>query len=485
MRLRRRLTLALLATACAAVALPASARAPVAPSSALKPPPVQPPRPHAEPPKPARVATDGAGPSCPAPVEAAAGELRDSVAAGESRCYAVHVTGSPSDLTVKLAGPSGRTADLDLYVRYGEAPSATAYDCRPFTALSTEECRFADPKTGEWYVIVHAAGTGGDYALSIAFGACAALAPGEPFAGQLTAEGASDCAQVNVPSGIAFLRVQLRGASGASDLDLFVGRGSPPSAVSYECASQSLTDVEQCVVYRPEAGTWFITVTAFSRSDSYTLLATLDAFGCDAVDPGVDITGDATRAFDSCYRIAVADQDLLRVTLAGAADADLDLYVSRSEDLGDTQAYACTSTSFSATERCGVPGPDAGAWYVHVVAFSVPGSGAFTMRAELSEAVPISDTLTPVALEGTGDVALFRLPSNRSAAVVSLVGVGPDFDLYTARGRIPSLGGADCASESVTSVEACAHLPGEGDVYVLVLSYLGDGSARLAALSLS
>jgi serine protease len=59
-----------------------------------------------------------------------------------------------------LSGPDGTAADLDLYVRFGDAASTTAYDCGSYTRESTETCRFDAPATGTWYVMIHA-GTGG------------------------------------------------------------------------------------------------------------------------------------------------------------------------------------------------------------------------------------------------------------------------------------------------------------------------------------
>ena len=49
---------------------------------------------------------------------------------------------------------SGGTGDADLYVRFGAPPSASSYDCRPYTSGNNETCDFASPQTGTYYVMV-------------------------------------------------------------------------------------------------------------------------------------------------------------------------------------------------------------------------------------------------------------------------------------------------------------------------------------------
>jgi hypothetical protein len=44
------------------------------------------------------------------------------------------------------------TGDADLYVREGAEPTSTAYDCRPYSTTSDEECRLDGP--GDFYVSV-------------------------------------------------------------------------------------------------------------------------------------------------------------------------------------------------------------------------------------------------------------------------------------------------------------------------------------------
>ncbi|NTX04408.1 M4 family metallopeptidase [Myxococcus sp. CA040A] len=52
---------------------------------------------------------------------------------------------------------SGGTGDADLYVRFGDQPTTTLYQCRPFRLGNNEQCIFPSPAAGAWHVLVHAA----------------------------------------------------------------------------------------------------------------------------------------------------------------------------------------------------------------------------------------------------------------------------------------------------------------------------------------
>ena len=41
---------------------------------------------------------------------------------------------------------------MDLYVKFGSAPTLTSFDCRPFINGNNETCTFANPQAGTWYI---------------------------------------------------------------------------------------------------------------------------------------------------------------------------------------------------------------------------------------------------------------------------------------------------------------------------------------------
>ena len=70
---------------------------------------------------------------------------------GSQQLWTMSVPPGASSLQVQT---SGGTGDLDLYVRYGSAPTMSTYDCRPFASDNNETCSFASPAAGTWYVML-------------------------------------------------------------------------------------------------------------------------------------------------------------------------------------------------------------------------------------------------------------------------------------------------------------------------------------------
>ncbi len=71
------------------------------------------------------------------------------VAQGADVVYELQVPNGASQL---FFGMSGGTGDADMYVRRGQRPTDTAYDCRPFRSGNEETCYFPAPESGTYYV---------------------------------------------------------------------------------------------------------------------------------------------------------------------------------------------------------------------------------------------------------------------------------------------------------------------------------------------
>ena len=71
------------------------------------------------------------------------------VGRGEDIVYELLVPNGASQL---FFGMYGGTGDADMYVRRGQRPTDTAYDCRPFRFGNDETCYFPAPDSGTWYV---------------------------------------------------------------------------------------------------------------------------------------------------------------------------------------------------------------------------------------------------------------------------------------------------------------------------------------------
>lgn len=97
-------------------------------------------------------APSGEAPAPPAPSGTPrAGSTEASVSAGQEVRYAPMAAAGGTVFRVSMTG----TNDADLYVRFGAAPTTSAYDCRPYRADSNETCELTVPDGGaEAHVMV-------------------------------------------------------------------------------------------------------------------------------------------------------------------------------------------------------------------------------------------------------------------------------------------------------------------------------------------
>lgn len=74
---------------------------------------------------------------------------------------------------------------------------------------------------------------------------------------------------LNVPAGKTTLSFSISGGSG--DADLYVRRGSQPTASSYDCRPYKTGSAESCSFTNPTSGTWYIGIYAYSSVSGLTL----------------------------------------------------------------------------------------------------------------------------------------------------------------------------------------------------------------------
>lgn len=74
-----------------------------------------------------------------------------SGAEGSQSYFYVDVPANTATLTVRM---SNGTGDADLYVKSGQKPTTTVYDCRPYLVGNNEVCTFKPPVAGRYYVMI-------------------------------------------------------------------------------------------------------------------------------------------------------------------------------------------------------------------------------------------------------------------------------------------------------------------------------------------
>lgn len=211
---------------------------------------------------------DNEGPVDPDPTDDLQnGSTVNGIAAGKGdwRYYQFSLEQAASNVSVTISGGSG---DADLYVNKGSKPTLSNFTCRPWKNGNSEQCTFNQLDSGQYHVGLNGYDAFSNVSLSLSYDS--ATGGGDIFESNLS--GASKTWQhytLEVPNGATSLNAATTGSSG--DADLYIRHGSKPTESSYDCSSTSSDSNEQCNLSNPQAGTWYISVFAWSAYSGLTL----------------------------------------------------------------------------------------------------------------------------------------------------------------------------------------------------------------------
>lgn len=180
--------------------------------------------------------------------------------------FTFEVPAGATNLSFNMTGGSG---DADMYVRYGAAATTTAYDCRPYETGNTETCTPAI-QAGTYHVMING------YAAFSGVSLTASYTEGGSNTGgtfsKISVSGSKDAWNhyaVEIPAGMASLTVNMAGGTG--DADLYVQEGSQPTTSAYKCRPYKTGNTETCTIPTPAAGTWYLSIRAYSTYSGVNL----------------------------------------------------------------------------------------------------------------------------------------------------------------------------------------------------------------------
>ncbi|MBL8263300.1 MAG: collagenase [Xanthomonadaceae bacterium] len=205
----------------------------------------------------------------PADNTLANGVARTGLAAqtGQKLAYVMDVPAGATNLKFTMSGGSG---DADLYVRFGSAPTTTAYDCRPYLGGNAETCTIANVQAGRYYVMVNAYSSFSGVSLTGSYTASTSL----PECGASRAdELGKNCSRSNlsatqgnyvymyvlVPPGTPQLRITSSGGTGNADLYASTVSWATTSS-SY--VSRNAGNGESIVIANPPSGYMYVSLHA-------------------------------------------------------------------------------------------------------------------------------------------------------------------------------------------------------------------------------
>jgi len=210
----------------------------------------------------------------------------------------------------------------------------------------------------------------------------------------------------DLPAGTGELVVDLLDLKG--DAILYVRQGSKPTGSTADCYDYDYYGLpnRRCAITAPAAGRWWIGVNndqtgpiQYSVRASWGSIA--DQALANAVPLGDFVTSETPGAAWKYYYVDLAGGDSELVVDLKHLSADADLFV-RQGAKPDRSNYGCTSAAVgTGDERCTVPSPAAGRWWIGVNNFS-PGTVTYDVQASWTSNSP-SDfyTVLPCRLVDT------------------------------------------------------------------------------------
>lgn len=287
--------------------------------------------------------------------------------AGSEQYYRLEVPSGLTSLEIKIFGGTG---DADMYIKREELPTVSDYDYRPYVIGNDETVTISNPAGGSWFIMIRGYQPFSGVTLLATFdgggggGEVVLLENGVPVTGIAGAVQSEKFYKVEVPAGQAKLEIMMSGGSG--DADLYVRKGSQPTATEWDYRPYMIGNDETVTVDSPAAGTWFIMIRAYTAYTGVTLKATYFPVPdtVTELDNGVPIPGISGAAGNErFYKIDVpADQDFLQVKISGGT-GDCDLYVRKGAK-PTTTSWDYRPYDIGNNETVDIINPAVATWYV-------------------------------------------------------------------------------------------------------------------------
>ncbi|RKH39275.1 M4 family metallopeptidase [Corallococcus sicarius] len=195
-------------------------------------------------------------------------------AAGNNRYYTLAVPAGSTALTFTT---SGGTGDVDLYVRFGSAPDAATYDCRPYAGGNAETCTITNIQAGTYYVMLNAYSAYSGVTLKGSYTGGGGPT-GNVLQSNVPVTGISGAASsfttewttLDVPANTT---VTITTTGGTGDSDLYVRFGSSPTTTTYDCRPYTSGNAETCTLTKTTAGKYYVKLRGYAAYSGVTLKA--------------------------------------------------------------------------------------------------------------------------------------------------------------------------------------------------------------------
>ena len=195
---------------------------------------------------------------------------------GSEKFYKITVPAGQAELEIAM---SGGTGDVDLYVRKGSKPTTSEWDYRPYLIGNNETVTIDSPAPATYYIMLRGYTAHTGVSLVATYfpvpEQITTLANCVPETGLSGASGSEKFFKIDVPFGQDMLKIAISGGTG--DVDMYVKKGSKPSATSWDYRPYLIGNNESVEVTNPAPATWYIMLRGYQAYTGVSLEACYSA----------------------------------------------------------------------------------------------------------------------------------------------------------------------------------------------------------------
>lgn len=184
--------------------------------------------------------------------------------------FRMTVPAGATDLSFNI---NGGTGDADLYVKFGNKPTFSSYDCRPYDNGNNETCKINNIQAGEYHIVVLAYQSFTGVTLTGKYTATTTTPPINFEDKNISdSRGRWKTYGIELPAGYSKVEASISGGSG--DADLYVRKGTQSTKSSYDCRPYKIGNNESCSSPSPAADVWYFSIYAYDSYQGVTLKVT-------------------------------------------------------------------------------------------------------------------------------------------------------------------------------------------------------------------
>jgi len=383
---------------------------------------------------------------------------------------------------------SGGTGDVDLYVKFGSAPTTSSYDYRPYLAGNDETVTVNSPTAGTWYIMLRGYVDFAGVTLKAAYGDIFTLQSGVAVNGLSGSLNSEKFYKIELPSGQDTLTFST--SSGSGNVDVYIKRGSKPTTASYDHRLAQPSNAESIFIGNPAGGTWYVMLKGTAAYTGVTLLAEFHFTGTvTLLSNGVPVPNiSGAEGSERIYRLIVPSGQAQLVVQISGGTGDADLYVKRGSP-PTTLEYDYRPYLIGSEEAVTVNNPTGGDWFFMIRGYHAYAGltlvATFSGGAPPEEVVTLTNDVPVTGISGAADSAKFYkidVPAGQAKLEIVMSGGTGDADLYVKKGAKPTTTDYDYRPYLIGNNESVTiDNPDGATWYIMIRGYAAYSGVSLKA----